>query len=238
MTDAGTSLVNSIPPVAPVRAHVFRALRDAIISGELPPGHRLVEADLCVKLGVSRPSVREALRQLEAERLVRITPYKGPAVAAISWAEAADIYEVRALLEGHAAYLFAERVDAVSLAALLAALRSFESAVRSGNSAGLLESTGAFYDVILRGCSNQVIADMLSGLLARINLLRSRSMSLHGRATHSARELRAIYAAIKRRDPDGARAAAVEHVRNASAAAQAALEGDDTSPAPRQRRAG
>src|SRR5690606_3951271 len=130
---------------------VLRALRDAIVCGELPPGFRLVEADLCVRLGASRPTVREALRQLEAERLVQITPYKGPSVALMSWSEASDIYEVRVLLEGHAAYLFAERADEQSLRELREALEAFEAAVRDGDSVGLLRSTGTFYDVIMRG---------------------------------------------------------------------------------------
>lgn len=209
--------------VAPVRERVLRALRDAIVSGELPPGHRLVEADLCAKLGVSRPSLREALRQLEAERLVCITPYKGPSVASITWPEAADIYEVRALLEGHAVYLFAERADPQSLTELRQALEAFEAAVRDADTVGLLRSTGAFYDVILSGCKNRIIAETITGLLARINLLRGRSMSLHGRPKHSARELRAIYSAVRRGDARGARAAAIEHIEKARAAAQAAL---------------
>ncbi|MFA7666729.1 MAG: GntR family transcriptional regulator [Burkholderiaceae bacterium] len=210
---------------------MLRTLRDAIVSGALPPGHRLVETDLCARLGVSRPSLREALRQLEAERLVCITPYKGPSVASMSWQEAANIYEVRALLEGHAVFLFAERADAQALAELRQALEAFEAAVRDADAAGLLRWTGAFYDVILRGCANEIIAETIIGLLARINLLRARSMSLHGRSRFSARELRAIYTAIRRRDPAGARDAAIQHVHNARAAAQQALNVDEAAAA-------
>lgn len=212
------------PVASPVRERVLLALRNAIISGRLSPGQRLVEADLCQSLKVSRPSVREALRQLEAERLVTITPYKGPSVASVAWPEASDIYEVRVLLEGHAAYLCAERIDSQSVERMREALEAFEAAVRIGDSAGLIESTGAFYDEILRGCENSIIEETLRALLARINLLRSRSMSLRGRSTHSARELRAIYLAIKRRDAERAREAAIEHVRNARAAARVALD--------------
>ncbi|HWD15746.1 MAG TPA: GntR family transcriptional regulator, partial [Casimicrobiaceae bacterium] len=91
------------PIAAPVRSQTVGNLRNAILTGRFAPGARLVEAELCRLLGVSRPSVREALRQLEAERLVVITPFKGPAVARIEWPEAEQIYEVRALLEGQAA---------------------------------------------------------------------------------------------------------------------------------------
>ncbi|RAI44873.1 GntR family transcriptional regulator [Rhodoplanes roseus] len=60
------------------------------------PGERLVEATLAKRMGVSRPSIREAPTQLAAEKLVTITPNKGPSVAAITWSDAQDIYHVRA----------------------------------------------------------------------------------------------------------------------------------------------
>jgi DNA-binding GntR family transcriptional regulator len=224
LANKNTVFQSTIPVAAPVREHVLRALREAIVSGALAPGQKLVEADLCAQLGVSRPSVREALRQLEAERLVRITPYKGPAVAEMTWAEAAEIYEARELLEGHAAFLFAQRASDDNIKQMYQAMKEFEHAAGNhGESSALLDLTKSFYDVILAGCANQVIADVLVGLFARVNLLRSRSMSLSGRAKHSARELRKIYVAIKARDPEAARAAAVAHVRNARDAAQKAL---------------
>ena len=83
--------------------------------------------------------MREALQRLEAEKLVTIIPNKGPSVAAITWEEAAQIYDVRALLEGEAAALFAARVTDEEVSAMRAALDSFERAVVEGNAAGRLE---------------------------------------------------------------------------------------------------
>jgi len=113
-----------------VRSQTVGNLRNAILAGQFAPGARLVEAELCRLLGVSRPSVREALRQLEAERLVVITPFKGPAVARIEWPEAEQIYEVRALLEGQAAFLFATRATCGQWGAIRLALKRFGEAVR------------------------------------------------------------------------------------------------------------
>src|SRR5471030_2241973 len=84
---------------APLRRKVAAALRHAIEIGELKPGARLVEKDLCKKLGVSRTSLREALREVQAEKLVTTVP-RGLVVAEISDEEAANIYRVRAALEG------------------------------------------------------------------------------------------------------------------------------------------
>jgi DNA-binding GntR family transcriptional regulator len=167
--------------------------------------------------------VREALRQLEAERLVVITPFKGPAVARIDWPEAEQIYEVRALLEGQAAYLFATRASKEQVSAMRAALRRFEDAVRQDDAEARLLHTDAFYNVMLKGCGNVVIADLLMGVHARINFLRARSMSQQGRSSESARELRRILSAIAAGDAEKARAASIEHVRRAANAAEASF---------------
>jgi DNA-binding GntR family transcriptional regulator len=185
-----------------VRSQTVGNLRSAILTGRFAPGARLVEAELCRLLGVSRPSVREALRQLEAERLVVITPFKGPAVARIDWPEAEQIYEVRALLEGQAAYLFATRASKEQVSAMRAALRRFEDAVRQDDAEARLLHTDAFYNVMLKGCGNVVIADLLMGVHARINFLRARSMSQQGRSSESARELRRILSAIAAGDAE------------------------------------
>lgn len=216
-------LALAAPPVAPVREHVVRNLREAIVTGVLAPGQKLVEAKLCEDLGVSRASLREALRQLEAERLIQIVPFKGPTVADMTWSEASQIYEVRELLEGHAAFLFAELATDDELAAMREALAEFDAAVKKGDARVLVTSTRRFYDVMLSGCRNQVIEEFLRGLNARISLLRSRSMSRPGRAVQSAKEMRAMFTALAARKPEAARKAAMDHVRKARKAAQRVL---------------
>ena len=211
------------PIAAPVRSQTVGNLRNAILTGHFAPGARLIEPELCRLLGVSRPSVREALRQLEAERLVVITPFKGPAVARIDWAEAEQIYEVRALLEGQGAYLFATRASKEQVAAMRSALKRFEDAVRKNDAEGRLLHTDEFYNVMLKGCGNIVIEDLLTGLHARISFLRARSMSQQGRTRESASELRLILSAIAAGDADMARAACIEHVRRAANAAKASF---------------
>src|SRR5690348_15344785 len=84
---------------APLRDQVSSALRQAIVERELPPGQRLVERELVDRLQVSRATVRESLRELEAEGLVTVIPQRGAVVATISLQEAADIYEARAAIE-------------------------------------------------------------------------------------------------------------------------------------------
>ncbi|MGE7472057.1 GntR family transcriptional regulator [Bosea sp. NPDC003192] len=211
------------PPVA-LRELAAQTLREAIITGALVPGERLVEASLAKRMGVSRPSIREALSQLAAEKLVTITPNKGPSVAAISWDEAQEIYHVRSLLEGEAAFLFATRAERDDLARMRKALREFERAIAKSETTILVRSTGDFYAVMLSGCGNRIITEVLYGLNARVGVLRARSMSRPGRATHSLQEMGVILKAIENRDPEGARAAAHTHVRGAAAAARESFD--------------
>lgn len=195
-------------------------LREAILSGVFQPGARLTEADLCERMGVSRASIREALRSLAAEKLITIVPNRGPSVTTINWEEAQEIYHVRAMLEGEAAFLAASKLTKTDIAAMRVALAEFEQAVKQNNAAGRLAATGRFYEVILTGCGNRVIHELLQGLVARINFLRARSMSRPGRVKHSVAEMRKILTALEKRDARAARAAAVEHVRLACEAAR------------------
>src|ERR1700761_7225303 len=119
---------------APLRREIETRLRSAITGGRFQTGERLVERELCEMLGVSRPSLREALRQLEAEELVTLVPNRGPIVSEVSIDEAREIYEVRAMLEGLAARLFVRRASNADIAALRKALHELKKAA-SGQSA-------------------------------------------------------------------------------------------------------
>jgi DNA-binding GntR family transcriptional regulator len=202
-----------------IQSQVVTKLREAIFAGVFAPGEKLSEPSLCRSLGVSRTSIREALRSLAADKLVTIIPNRGPSVTEISWEEAEAIYQVRTLLEGEAMALLARRVQPADLQEIAAALADFEAAARRGDAVGRITSTARFYDVILGRCGNPILAEVLQGLLARINLLRAHSMSGEGRSRGSFREMRAMLAALEAGDPEAARAAAVDHVIAARAAA-------------------
>ena len=207
-----------------VRDRVAIALRNDITMGTFIPGQRLSEAELCAHLEASRTSVREALRQLEAERLIEIRPHRGPVVAKLAWDMAEQIYDVREMIEPEVVRLFAERATTEQLDRMDAALSDFENAFTDGLLPHkLIQSTTAFYDVMFQGCSNEILVEILRGLLARVNLLRSRSMSQAGRPRESLREMRSILDRIRARDIPGAQGAAVQHIRNARVQARAAM---------------
>lgn len=203
-----------------VQQEVVDKLRQAILSGTFAPGHRLVEAELCEALGVSRSSLREALRGLQAEHLIEIIPNRGPHIPVLTWEDAEEIYEVRELLEGEAAMRCASRMSDEDIAELEVRLEAFHRAARDENPDDLAGTAAAFYEIILSRCGNKIINQVLAGLLARISYLRKRSMSLPGRAIKSYEEMRAIYEAIADRNARDARKVAMKHVANARAAAK------------------
>src|SRR3546814_14991223 len=96
---------------APLRYSVTESIRNAIASGRFKAGDRLPERELCELTGVSRTLVREAMRQLESEGVIKVEPHRGPFVATLSRHQAEGVYQVRLELEGLACRLFAERSD-------------------------------------------------------------------------------------------------------------------------------
>lgn len=206
---------------ATLRVKVEETLRQAIAKGRFKPGQRLVERELCEMLGVGRTSVREALRQLEAEGIITSFPHKGPVVSTITYEEAAQLYTVRALLESFAGQQFAENGTAQDIATLQAAVVEFEAAADSGVGSRLIDAKNAFYNCLMDGSKNVFVRQLLTSLHNRINLLRMTSMTQPGRLSHSIAEIKEIAEAIKNRNGPLAAAACKHHIDQA---AKVALE--------------
>lgn len=204
---------------APIRHQTVTNLRHAISSGLFKPGDRLKEKELCELIGVSRSPIREALRQLETEGLIKNIPNKGPVVASVSIEEARDIYQVREVMESLSCRLFAEKASDTQIKSLSDAVDRFERAALTENARELVKTKQLFYDVLLEGCGNKLLQSFLASLHARISLLRSTSMSRPGRPLKSLEEIRNILNSIKRRDSVSAWESSIMHIRNSEAVA-------------------
>lgn len=207
-----------------LRERVENQLRQAIVTGQLKPGEKLIERELCEMMGVSRPSMREALRRLEAEKLIVYVPHRGPEVASITLAQARDIYALRRLLEGYAAHEFARLAPEADIAKLARAARRLRQAGQKNSRDGLLKAKAEFYAILLGGSGNALASEILSGLLSRVNLLRATSLMLPDRLPKSLDEIDAMLACIQDRDAKGARKIAEKHVLNAERAALRVFE--------------
>ncbi|MCF5053306.1 FCD domain-containing protein [Pseudomonas syringae] len=210
-----------------LRGQVETFLREAIMNGRFAPGERLVERELCELLQVSRPPLREALRRLEAEKLLVIVPHKGPVVASLDIREAKELYALRALLEGFAVHEFARLADAAQIKALERTVKELHAQAKIPNRRALLVAKTKIYDVLLGGSGNRLINEVLQGLLSRINLLRATSFSRPERLAESLAEIDEMVSRIKARDAEGAREAAQLHIKNAENAALGMLESND-----------
>ncbi|TBU92049.1 GntR family transcriptional regulator [Phytopseudomonas dryadis] len=207
-----------------LREIVLDKLRNAIMNFQLLPGDRLVERDLCDRLGVSRTSVREALRHLESEGLVEFADAKGPRVAIITLEDACDLYELRCVLEGMIVQLFTLRARAKDIRALERALENNRKTLEEGELQQVLESVQNFYNVLMEGSGNDIAATQLRQLQARISYLRATSVSQTNRRSTSNEEMERIVEAIKSGDPLAAHQASVDHVRSAARVALEYLE--------------
>lgn len=197
---------------------VVVAVRGAIASGALAPGRRLTERELMELTGVSRTSIREAVRSLESLGLVEPTPRRGMRVAILGEAEVRHIYEVRDALEPAAVELFVvratdEEVEQLPLLGLMAADHQMRLAAAS-----------QFDHLILAGCRNPILQGILEPLHVRIHALRAVSLTIPGRQAISTQEYVDLVTAIRGRDAEAAAAASHCHVRAAEAAALIAVE--------------
>lgn len=202
-----------------LRSQVEGALRDAITGGTFSPGTRLIERDLCDRLGVSRTSVREALRCLEAEKLIVMIPHKGPVVASMTLKEATDLYALRAQLEGFAAREFARLASDEAMTEFGLVIKQLKSKALVQDKAGVLIAKTRLYDVLLGNCGNALVREILTSLYSRINMLRSTSLMHPDRLPTSLREIDKLYKLLRARDEKGAEESARNHVANAQIAA-------------------
>jgi DNA-binding GntR family transcriptional regulator len=208
---------------APIRFEVTRLLREAILSSRFKQGQRLIERDLCELFGVSRPPVREALRELEVEGLIENVPNRGPMVARLKKSDAESIYQVRGVLEALAAKLFVQQASDEQVARLESALVNLAKAYKDGDVESNIKAKAEFYDVLFEGSGNEIIPSILRTMNARINLLRRVSLALPSRLPESLKEMQSIVSAIKARNENAAFAACLVHVEKSGEIALATL---------------
>lgn len=211
-------------PATTLRELAVERLRKAIISGHFTSGARLVERTLCDQLGVSRSVIREAIRVLEAEGLVETQPRSGPVVATLDWSVAAQIYNIRSLLEADAAAACATSATPELIADLTEALEQLRGAYDSARPQTLLDATTHFYEVIFTSTGQQVAWEIVQRLNGRISRLRAITLSATERSISGYAHMQHIFRAICAHDPDAARSAVRNHLRDAAEIAHQALE--------------
>ncbi len=199
----------------PLREVVFETLREAIINATLKPGERLMEIQMAEEMGVSRTPVREAIRKLELEGFVVMVPRKGAYVAGISIKDIADVFEIRAAMEGLAAGLAAERITEEELEQLERILVKIGECVKNKDLEKLIEVDTEFHDTLYKACRNERLVQIVSNLREQIQRARTASLSSPGRSKNALEEHKKIVEAVSERNVELAQMLAREHIENA-----------------------
>jgi len=199
----------------PLREIVFESLREAIINGHLRPGERMMEIQLAEEMGVSRTPVREAIRKLELEGFVVMIPRKGAYVAGISLKDIADVFEIRAALEGLAAALAAERMTEAELEQLERILVKKAESIEAGNLEGLVDADTEFHELLYKSSRNGRLGQIINHLREQIQRFRATSLSNPKRMRESLEEHKKIVEALSERNIALAQASAQDHIENA-----------------------
>lgn len=193
-------------------AEVVAAMRQAILDGEYAPRERLVEADLCRRFSASRFSVRVALQQLSFEGLVELQRNRGGSVRAVSIAEAIEITQVRAVLEGFCAARAAELATDEEIAALQTTTAAMRRAVDSAQVTTYSELNATLHAQIRHIAANPICTRLLEQLRAQMVRHQFVLALQPGRPAVSVQQHTAVVDAIAARDSDAAEKAMRAHL--------------------------
>lgn len=198
----------------PLRDVVFNTLRQAIIKGELKPGEKLLEIKLADMLGVSRTPIREAMRKLEQEGLVIMTPRHGVTVSGITRKHLQDVLEIRLALERLAIELACERMNAEQLKMLRGLHKEIKERKDSEDAHELSDIDEKFHEQIYNSTNNPRLIQMLENLREQMYRYRLVYMQDMDKRSRLITEHNRIVKALETHDAESGKNAISEHIKN------------------------
>jgi DNA-binding GntR family transcriptional regulator len=201
----------------------YDALREAIVRGDIAPEARLVESEISTNFAMSRGAVRTALIRLEEEGLVVREPHRGARVRKVSDAEAVEILQARAVLEGLAARVTAERIDGDGAARLRALLERHRELLEGGDLLGASDANADLHAALLELSGHGTARRLIRTLNSQTVRYQYRTILIPGRPAASVAEHTAIVEAVVAGRADEAEAAMRSHLFNVAQAVQRAV---------------
>lgn len=198
----------------PLRDVVFRTLRQAILTGDMKPGERLLEIQLANKLGVSRTPIREAIRMLELEGLVVMVPRRGAQVAQITEKSMSDVLEVRCALDELAVELACNRITEEEKEEMRVACDAFEKATLTKEVHVIAKADVEFHDIIFKVAGNPRLTQMVNNLAEQMYRYRFEYIKDESQHPMLVEEHRKICENISKGDVAASKAAIKEHIEN------------------------
>jgi len=199
-------------------------IRNMIIEGELRPGLRISEQDLCTRFGVSRTPLREALKFLSAEGLVRILPNRGSTVVSVTREEADDLLPVLGTLEALAGELACARIDQAGVEAILAMHARMIEHYRRGEEQPYIELDRAIHAAIFQAAGNQILSEAYHALQMRFCSLQSITRKAPPRWAEAVKDHERLMDALRARDGSQFAAIARRHIQHRADLVHEALD--------------
>ena len=221
-------------PLNSLHDQVAERLRSLIFAGELPPGSLVDEVQLCEAWSISRTPLREALKVLSAEGLVRHEPRRGCFVNEVTEQDLDDIFPVIALLEGRCAHEAASHASEADIQAMALLHDQLQAHAQAGQIPDYYATNYAIHEAIIAMAGNKWLAMAIGDLRKILKLARLQQLNAPGRLAQSLHEHMAIFSAIQAHDPPAAEAAMREHLTQQREALRSlrASQSNRWSPAP------
>ena len=193
---------------------IYQILKDRILNDTYAPNEPLVESALAEELGVGRNTIRNALLQLEGDKLIEMKESKSATVKYLSKAEVIELYEIRERLEGLIAYYCATSLAEEQLNTLKEYVARMKDRLRQNELLEYSATNIEFHKVLYDACKDKETIKLLDSINGQLRRYKKRTILIAGRGDNSSKEHEKIYEALNRRDPQGAEEAMREHIRN------------------------
>ena len=200
-------------------------VRDMIVEGELEPGARVPEQQLCARFGVSRTPLREALKVLASEGLLTLLPHRGARVAAISAEEIEELFPIMGAIEALAGELAAERISDGEIARIRDLHARMTEHYACGERTAYARLNEEIHDAIFAAAGNASLAQIYRQLMLRIRRVRFIARMSPARWQEAVEDHEAIVAALEARDGERLAAVLRAHVAHKAATVLEALDG-------------
>jgi DNA-binding GntR family transcriptional regulator len=217
-------LNSSVIVRAPLHVQVAARLRVLIDSGELAPGTRLNEIELCNTMGVSRTPLREAIRSLATEGLIELQPNRGAIVSIVSQEDVTEILPIMASLEGLGGRLAAMHMDQSKIAQVRKIHDQMISHYKNNEVAEYFETNRLIHELITEGSGNQTLVDTINSLSAKVRRARFTAQMTKESWAKAVSEHEEMIAALEAQDPDRLEAILVQHVETKRATILGSIE--------------
>jgi len=199
---------------------IVNNLKDMIMAGEIKEGDKINENELCVFMGISKTPLREALRVLSAEKIIKLVPNKGSYVCKPTIEEIKEMFDVMSVLEGICARTATGKMTDSNFARLEKLHEKLEESFQRRDQKNYIKFNNVYHIFLQEVAGNETLNQIIYGLRQKILLYRFKSLNLPGRFEESIQEHRELLKVFQERDPEKAEILIKTHLKNQSYAVE------------------